>query len=196
MTRKPPLLLVALAATALALGTAGSASAHFPGFKNHKIVPGTSIGGLKVGMTKKQARKAWGKPDKIDTVAYKGFTWYQWLVPVDIGTGTPLLEPKEGYFLHKGKVAVIKVELPDDPVLATKVKPLHTSKGIGLGDSMAAARSAYGIPKPAPGEPTESRAQTKKGKRCTLFYAPTKPWDTVESISVGLCGALPGGFSR
>jgi hypothetical protein len=196
MTRKPPLLLAALAATAFALATAQGASAHFPNFKNHKIVPGKSIGGLKIGMTKKQARKAWGKQDKIDTVAFKGFTWYQWLVPVDLGTGTPLLDPKEGYFLRHGKVAVITIELPDDPVLATKVKPLKTSKGIGLEDSMAAARRAYGIPDPGPGEASQSRAQVKKGKRCTMFYAPTSPWNTVESITVGLCNATPGFFSR
>ncbi|HEY7630019.1 MAG TPA: hypothetical protein VH817_04925 [Thermoleophilaceae bacterium] len=195
MSRKPSLLLAALAVMAFALAAAGGASAHFPHFKNHKIVPGKQIGGLKVGMKKKQARKAWGKPDKIDTVAYKGYTWYQWLVPVDIGTGTSLLEPKIGYFMTKGKVAVIHIELPQDPVLATRVKPLHTSKGIGLDDSMASARSKYGIPTPPPGEATQSRANLKAGKRCTLFYAPTKPYDTVEAITVGLCGAVPGGFS-
>jgi hypothetical protein len=195
MTRKPLLLLAALTVTALALATAGEALAHFPKFRNHKIVPGSSIGGLKVGMTKKQARKAWGKSDKIDTVAFKGYTWYQWLLPVDIGTGTPLLEPKIGYFVHGGKVAVVTVELPDDPVLATRVKVLKTSKGIRLGGSMADARSKYGIPKPGPGEAAQSRANLKKGKRCTLFYAPNNPWTTVEAITVGLCGAVPGGFS-
>lgn len=196
MTRKPPLLLAALAATALALGPAGSASASFPKFKNHKIVPGKSIGGLKVGMTKKQARKAWGKPDKVDTVAYKGFTWYRWQVVADIINGVTNYSDIAGYFMHRGKVAVVTIGLPEDPVLGTRLTPLKTSKGIGLRASMADARSKYGIPKPAPGEPTESRAQTKKGKRCTLFYAPTKPWDTVEHITLGLCGALPGGFSR
>jgi hypothetical protein len=196
MTRRLSLGLAALAVMALMLGTADGALAHIPRFKNHTIVPGKSIGGLKVGMTKKLARKAWGKPDKVDTVAYKGYTWYQWLLPVDVGTGTPLLEPKIGYFMHKGKVDVITIELPDDPVLATRVTVLKTSKRIALGGSMAAARSRYGIPTPGPGEAAQSRANLKQGKRCTLFYAPTKPWDTVESISVGLCGAVPGGFGR
>lgn len=194
MTRKPSLLLAALTAMALLLGTAGEALAHFPHFKNHKIVPGRQIGGLKVGMTKKQARKAWGKPDKVDTVAFKGYTWYQWLLPVDIGTGTPLLEPKIGYFVHAGKVGVVTVELPDDPVLATKVKVLKTSKGIRLDGSMADARSRYGIPTPGPGEAAQSRANLKQGKRCTLFYAPQNPWTTIEAITVGLCGSVPGGF--
>jgi hypothetical protein len=196
VTRRLSLILTAFAVMALMLATADAALGHFPRFKNHAIVPGKSIGGLKVGMTKKTARKAWGKPDKVDTVAYKGYTWYQWLLPVDVGTGTPLLEPKIGYFMHKGKVEVIHIELPDDPVLATRVTVLKTSKGIKLGGSMADARSKYGIPKPGPGEAAQSRANLKQGKRCTLFYAPTNPWDTVESISVGLCGALPGGFAR
>jgi hypothetical protein len=196
MTRKPSLLLTALAVTALVLAAAGDASAHIPRFKNHKIVTGKSIGGLKVGMTKKQARKAWGKSDKVDTVAYKGYTWYQWLIPVDVGTPTLLLEPKLGYFIHAGKVAVIRIELPQDPVLASRVKPLKTSKRIGLDDSMADARSKYGIPTPGPGEAAQSRANLKQGKRCTLFYAPTSPWNTVESITVGVCGAVPGGFAR
>ncbi|HEY1595761.1 MAG TPA: hypothetical protein VGF74_10230 [Thermoleophilaceae bacterium] len=196
MTRRSSLPLAALTALAVALASAGGASAHFPSFKNHKIVPGKSIGGLKVGMTKRQARKAWGKPDKIDTVAFQGYTWYQWLVPVDIGTGTLILDPKVGYFMTKGKVAVIDVELPQDPVLATRVNVLKTSKRIGLGSSMADARSKYGIPTPGPGEAAQSRANLKQGKRCTLFYAPTSPWDTVENINVGLCGAVPGRFSR
>ena len=196
MTRKPSLLLAALAVMAVLLASAADAAlGHFPKFKNHKIVPGRSIGGLKVGMTKKKARKTWGKPDKIDTVAYKGYIWFQWLLPVDIGTGTPLLEPKIGYFVHKGKVAVVTVELPDDPVLATKVKVLKTSKGIRLDGSMADARSKYGIPTPGPGEAAQSRAKLKQGKRCTLFYAPQSPWTTIDSITIGLCGAVPGGFS-
>jgi hypothetical protein len=196
MTRKPSLLLSALAVTALVLATAGEALGHFPHFKNHAIVPGKSIGGLKVGMTKKQARKAWGKPDKTDTVAYQGYTWFQWLLPVDVGTGTPLLSPKIGYFVNKGKVAVVTVELPDDPVLATKVKVLKTSRGIRLDGSMADARSKYGIPTPGPGEAAQSRAQLRQGKRCTLFYAPTNPWTTIEAITVGRCAAVPGGFAR
>jgi hypothetical protein len=74
------------------------------------------------------------------------------------------------------------------------VTVLKTSKRIALGGSMADARSKYGIPRPGPGEAAQSRANLKQGKRCTLFYAPTNPWDTVESIRVGLCGAVPGGF--
>jgi len=143
MTRKASLLLALLAVLSLALVAAVGASAHIPRFKNHKIVPGNSIGGLKVGMTKKQARKAWGKSDKIDTVAFKGYTWYQWLLPVDPGTGTPILEPKIGYFMHGGKVAAITVELPDEPLLATRVTVLKTSKRIGLDGSMADGRSAH-----------------------------------------------------
>ena len=195
MTRKASLLPTLLAVPAVALAAAAGASAHIPRFKNHKIVPGNSIGGLKVGMTKKQARKAWGKSDKIDTVAFKGYTWYQWLLPVDPGTGTPILEPKIGYFMHAGKVAAITVELPDEPLLATRVTVLKTSKRIGLDGSMADARSKYGIPTPGPGEAAQSRAQLKQGKRCTLFYAPTNPWTTIEAITVGLCSAQPGGFS-
>ena len=194
MIRKASLPLALLAALSLALVSAAGASAHIPRFKNHKIVPGSSIGGLNVGMTKKQARKAWGKSDKIDTVAFKGYTWYQWLLPVDIGTG-PLLQPEIGYFMHGGKVAAITMQLPDDPVLATRVTVLKTSKHIGLGGSMADARSKYGIPTPGPGEAAQSRAQLKHGKRCTLFYAPTSPWTTIEDITVGLCSAQPGGFA-
>jgi hypothetical protein len=194
MTRETSLPLAALAVMGIALGTAGGALAHIPKFKSNKIVPGKSIGGLTVGMKKKPARKAWGKPDRIDTVAYKGYAWYQWLVPVDIGTGTPLQEPKIGYFMHKGKVAVVTVELPDDPNLSNDVELLKTSKGIRLGGSMANARSRYGIPAPGPGEAAQSRAKLKQGKRCTLFYAPRKPWTFIESITVGLCGATPGGF--
>ena len=69
MIRKASLPLALLAALSLALVSAAGASAHIPRFKNHKIAPGTSIGGLKVGMTMKQARKAWGKSDEEKLIA-------------------------------------------------------------------------------------------------------------------------------
>jgi hypothetical protein len=196
MTRKPSLLLAALAVMALALATAGGASAKFPKFKGHLIVPGKSIGGVKVGMTKKQAVKAWGKPDLVDTVAFKGYAWYRWQVVADTINGVQIFNEVAGFYLRHGKVAVVNIGLPEDPVLGTRLTPLKTSKGIGLRGSMTEARSKYGIPKPAPGEATESRANLKKGKRCTLFYAPEKPWTSIQYINVGLCNALPGGFAR
>jgi hypothetical protein len=195
MTRKPSLLLAAFAVMALALAAAGGASAKFPKFKNHLIVPGKSIGGVKVGMTKKQAVKAWGRPDLVDTVAFKGYAWYRWQVVADVVNGVKIFNEVAGFYVRHGKVTVVNIGLPEDPVLGTRLTGLKTSKGIGLRGSMADARSKYGIPKPPPGEATESRANLKKGKRCTLFYAPEKPWDSIRYINVGLCGALPGGFS-
>jgi hypothetical protein len=116
-------------------------------------------------------------------------------VVADTINGVKIFNEVAGFYLRHGKVVVVDIDLPEDPVLGTRLTGLKTSKGIGLRGSMADARSRYGIPKPPPGEATESRANLKKGKRCTLFYAPEKPWTDISSIHVGLCGALPGGFS-
>src|SRR3954471_12342155 len=126
MTRKPCLLLAAFAVMALALAAAGGASAKFPKFKNHLIVPGKSIGGVKVGMTKKQAVKAWGKPDLVDTVAIKGYPWYRWRVIQDVVNGVTVFDDIAGFYLHHGRVVVVNIGLPEDPVLGTRLTPLKT----------------------------------------------------------------------
>ena len=61
-----------LAATAgLALAVVAPADAGAPKYKGSAIVPGSSIGGVKVGMSKSKVVKLWGTPDDCRSDQYK-----------------------------------------------------------------------------------------------------------------------------
>jgi outer membrane protein assembly factor BamE (lipoprotein component of BamABCDE complex) len=169
------------AATALvvaALAVPGVAAAKTPkfSFKKPSIVPGQSIGGVKVGMTKHQAAAAWGSPDRC--VPFENVTWCQYLTTSSVPGGPSIASPLAGFFLKGSKVAAVEVELPNNNLVA-KVKKLKTAKGVGLGSSAATVRAKYGIPTPPPGEATASHNQLRQGKRCTQLYAPQAPFTTV-----------------
>jgi hypothetical protein len=91
--------------------------------------------------------------------------------------------------VRAGKVILVSVESAENKDVDRKVNKLKTSKGIGIGSKMSAARSAYNLPPPSGGEAGASRAIYRQKKRCTLFYAPTFPYEKIESISVGKCTA-------
>jgi hypothetical protein len=76
-----------------------------------------------------------------------------------------------------------------NPAIDVKLRQLKTSRGIGIGSTMADARTRYRIPSQGGGEAGLSRARIKTRNRCTMFYAPTRPYTTVEAIQVGICGA-------
>jgi hypothetical protein len=157
-------------------------------FKKPSIVPGSSIGGVKVGMTRHQAVVQWGSPDRC--VAFENTTWCQYLTTAPIQGGGTITDPFAGFFLKGNKVVAVEVGLPNNS-LASKVKKLKTAKGVGLGSRAATVRAKYGIPTPAPGEATQSRNGLKPGnKRCTMFYAPQAPYTTVTGIDVGICGSI------
>jgi hypothetical protein len=177
--RHAPAALAALLAVVLA----GSAEAKVPKFKNKSIVTGVSIGGVKVGMSKAKANKAWGKPDRCQDSP----VWCQYLATGTIN-GFTNTQPFAGFYLKGGKVVAVGVEYAENPAVDAKVVKLKTSKGIHLGSSMSDVRSKYGLGPASGGEAGLSRAIVKKGKRCTLFYAPTPPYSKVEAIQVGICG--------
>ncbi|HEY1597476.1 MAG TPA: hypothetical protein VGF74_18905 [Thermoleophilaceae bacterium] len=185
-----------LAATTLALGAlalpAAPALASIPhlSFKKPSIVPGKSIGGVKVGMTKRQAVAKWGTPDRC--LPFENDIWCQFLTRSPVQGGGSTTVPFAGYYLKGGKVTGVEIGLPDNSGSAavTKVKKLKTAKKVGLGSAAATVRSKYGIPTPPPGEATASRNNLKTGRTCTSFYAPQAPYTTITGITVGLCGAV------
>src|SRR3954468_5184679 len=166
MTAPRRCVFAALAAL-LVLALATSADAKMPKFKNKSIVPGQSIGGLKIGMTKAKAIKNWGKPE----VCQDSPLWGQF--PAD-GTvsGITTNNPFSGWYLKGGKIVGVEIEFAENPAIDAKVVKLKTSKGIHLGSSIVDARKKYGLPPGSGGEAGLSRAIVKKGNRCTLFYAP------------------------
>jgi hypothetical protein len=156
-------------------------------FKKPAIVPGSSIGGVKVGMTRHQAVATWGSPDRC--LPFENVTWCQYLTAAPSqGAGT-ITNPFAGFFLKAGKVVAVEVDLPNNS-LASKVKKLKTAKGVRLGSAASTVRAKYGIPTPPPGEATASRNGLKQGKRCTMFYAPQSPFTTITAIDVGFCGSI------
>jgi hypothetical protein len=175
---------VAAVAALLVLALAGGAQAKVPKFQTKTIVPGQAIGGITIGMTKAKATKTWGKPDHCQDSPL----WCQFRADSHIN-GLKINNPFAGWYVKGGKVVAIEIEFAENAAIDPKMTKLKTSKGIHLGSSMAAARSKYGIGPPSGGEAGLSRAILKKGKRCTLFYAPTSPYTRIEAIQVGICGA-------
>jgi hypothetical protein len=190
--RSFPSRRVACAAVIVAsLVVAGTADARVPKFKPRTIVPGVSIGGVKVGMTKKKAVKRWGKPDRCQPDA--NAKWCVYTAPSTLSDGfvTPP-QPYAGFYVRAGKVIAVNLETAENTAVDPKLKKLKTSKKIKLGSTMDDARHAYNLPPPSGGEAGLSRALLKKHKRCTMFYAPTSPYTKIEAITVGRCNANVG----
>jgi len=171
-------------ALVLTLAVAGSAEAKLPKFKTKTIVPGQAIGGLKIGMTKAKAIKTWGKPEQCQDSPL----WCQFRADSQIN-GFTTNNPFAGWYLKGGKIVAVEIETAENTAIDPKLAKLKTSKGIHLGSSMTAARSKYGLGPASGGEAGLSRAIVKKGNRCTLFYAPAPPYEKIEAIQVGVCGA-------
>ena len=175
----------------LGLLVAAAATASIPKFKPLTIVPGSSIGGVKVGMTKKQASKLWGKPEQCYNDQNALLCIYKARSHLKGGFVTP---PQQytSFWVRKGKIIAIEVETAENTKYDPKLKKLKTSTKLHLGSSMAAARKAYHLGKASGGEAGLSRALVKKHGRCTLFYGPTAPYVKIEAIQVGLCSANVG----
>jgi hypothetical protein len=187
MTRRLTLTAITVGALALTVSPALANNTPRFSFKNPAIVPGSAIGGVKVGMTKHQAVAVWGSADRC--LPFENVTWCQYLTAAPSqGAGT-ITNPFAGFFLKGGKVVAVEVDLPNNG-LASKVKKLKTAKGVGLGSAATKVRAKYGIPTPPPGEATASRNGLKHGKHCTMFYAPQSPFTTITAIDVGICGSI------
>jgi hypothetical protein len=174
----------------MVLAPMSAASAKVPKFKPQTIVPGTSIGGVKVGMTKAKAVKVWGKPDRCQNESPA--VWCVYTAPSTINDFTTPPQPYAGFYLKKGKVVAVNLETAENTSVDPKLAHLKTSKNIKLGSTMAAARKAYSLPPPSGGEAGLSRALYRQGKHCTMFYAPTSPYTKIEAITVGNCNANVG----
>lgn len=175
------------------LVAAGSAVARVPTFKPKTIVPGKSIGGVAVGMTKARAVSVWGKPDLCDKKYRPGVVWCQYKA-ASTTNGTTVVQPFAGFFLRSGKVVSVELDFAENSAIDPKLKRVKTSKGIALGSQMSKARSAYGIAPASGGEAGRSRALLTQGKLCTLFYAPNSPFTVIDAIQVGRCNAQAGLF--
>jgi hypothetical protein len=180
-----PLLAISMTIV-VALTVTSPAFAKTPKFGPLTIVPGTSIGGVKVGMTKAKAVAVWGKPDSCvpggsgapDACNYTAASTVQ---------GNTYVQPFATFFLKSGRVVAVDIESAENTAVDAKVKKVKTAKGIHVLSTMTSALKAYNIKRAGLGEAGLSRAQIKSKGRCTQFYAPDQPYESITSITVGIC---------
>lgn len=164
---------------------ATGASAKVPHFvlAQPSIVPGVSAGGVTIGETMNEAKVTWGAPDSC--TSRQGLTTCAYTLPSSLGP-----EYVAAFYVKRGHVVAIELDSPDKANARQHVRRLKTAKGIHVGSPIATARAKYGIPLTGTGEANESRADLKKGNRCTQFYAPEKPYVTITSITLGVCKSV------
>jgi hypothetical protein len=133
----PSLRAVAITAVAATLGLAlpAVAAAHLPDTDNHSIVPGKSMGGVKLDMSRATVKSKWGSAKCSDGVC----TWE--------GKGDPGHTERATVSFVKGKAVqiVINAKFVGNN-LKFKAGPLAkwaTSKGIKLGSSKGSVPKAY-----------------------------------------------------
>ncbi len=160
---------VPLAGVALLLAIAPAAQAKLPAPKVKTVVFGKSVAGIKLGTGLAAAKAAWGSGSKCGPAALgpsNPATQCTW-------STTPGAKPDLGAKLtlvaRKGKVVAITI---DDGTGGTKagIKKFRTSKGIGLGASIAALRKAYPAVPRANGNPSAANTELGSGKTVTSFF--------------------------
>ena len=128
---------------ALALALASSAPAALPSPASATIVVGRSIGGVAIGATLAGAHAACGPRGSCRIASGSGTCEYA-------GSATSsAVEPAYGGFvLRGGRVVEVHIDsafVPDTQTYETSgaLTGLRTSRGIGIGASVAAVRRAY-----------------------------------------------------
>jgi hypothetical protein len=145
MRRGARFIAVSTMVAALAATGASSAIASLPTTKNKTIVPGVSLGGIKLGMSMSQAAKVWKDSAGDDNC----FT--------DGGTTTCIFELAEssasyhtGNVFYTGvkKVETIGVEAPgaalEKPNLTSSLNKYKTAKGVGIGAPLGKLKTEFG----------------------------------------------------
>lgn len=143
-----------LSATALLL-VAPPATAALPG-GSKVIVPGTSIGGVKIGMPAEAARTKWGTGGTCDEAIDDTCRYAD-------GAGASL-----AFEVADGKVSLVSIRVATDdrgnPRFRGAILSWKTAKKIRIGSPTRAVRKAYPKAKPSP-----SGLALGSGARQTVF---------------------------
>jgi len=118
----------------LTLGLALPAAATLPHPRSKLIVPGRSIGGVRIGQTSAAARAAWGPGDTCINKVSGECSW----ITIHDGVAS--------FTLRAGRV--VDVAIAAGPKAAGyafdgPLRSLRTRRGIGIGSSVADVRVAY-----------------------------------------------------
>jgi hypothetical protein len=146
--------LVSLAAPALAHAT-------LPRANSTRIVPGKSVGGVKLDMTRAQALGQWGRPDKCQ---FNACDWE--------GPGKPGLNERATVSFHQGKVILIVIQAAkraNGRFKPGKLSDWETKKGVHLGSPKAKVPRAYPDAQPNNGDAVNG-FDLFKGSRPNLSY--------------------------
>jgi hypothetical protein len=140
---------LSLASVVFALLLAGTARAALPKPTTYKIVPGHSIGGAELGENIGAAKKQWGSHrGKCGRVHFEGADPFY-------SCSYATSDKSKGFgeiAMHRGKtVDLLRIYVGDspgtygwdEPVFDTPLARFRTKKGIRLGSSEKAVRSAY-----------------------------------------------------
>ena len=166
--RRTAILLLAVTACALA---PAAASARLPTPPSKAIVPGKSIGGVRIGMTVRSALAHWGAGSHCTAATIRrSCTWTgsgaQGTVSFNVG--------------FTGKVRSITIAAGHNETTQIYKGPLQgwkTSRGIHLGSSAASVVKAYPKVRSTPSGP-----QLGTGARSTIF---TKSARRIAQIYIG-----------
>ena len=113
------------------------APAATPKLTTTLLVPGKSVGGVRIGMTLKQVRSAWGSRGLCEP-ARSPSAWCSWRgKPVEAGVDV---------HLRKGKVTAFSLVSGSDgqhPLFGGSVGTLRTKDGVGLGSTEADVLTAF-----------------------------------------------------
>jgi hypothetical protein len=155
--------LRSIVATSAAIACIGSlapaaAQAKLPSPSTKRIVPGRSIGGVKIGMGAAAAVKRWGPGGSCAATIGPSCTW-----------AGSMKQGQASFEVTDGRVTSIRLESGQKPttyypVYRGPITKWKTAKRIGIGSALRAVVKAY--PKATP---NGSGVELKTGKRRTLF---------------------------
>jgi hypothetical protein len=151
---RTPLAVLALTALAIA---APAADAKLPSSGGKRIVPGRSIGGVKLGMDAAAAVKQWGKGGSCEAAIAPSCTW-----------AGSMKQGSLRFDVTDGKVSNIVIEAGQaknfEPVYRGPITKWKTSKRIGIGSTLRKVAKKYRKAKPDGGG-----LLLQSGKRRTFF---------------------------
>jgi len=140
-----------------------AAAAKLPATKNTKIVPGKSMAGVKLDMTKKQVFAQWGKGSCPDP----GLCEWQKKKPSFVGQ----YEVARVSF-YKGKAIFLRVSgafsKSSNKLVPGPLAKWKTSKGISLGSKKGAVPKAYPAAKFSGGEAASFNLLLGSGRNTTI----------------------------
>jgi hypothetical protein len=142
-----PIPTVTAVASALAVASTSIAAAALPHPQTHRIAPGVSIGGLKIGAPAADATRAWGSSGECHLLqrVHPGETSCEYADDRTESTGSAYFNSRDGVIVAMTLSAPMRHDGPGTPLWGFTGPLTHfaTGRGIRLGATLAATRHTY-----------------------------------------------------